>query len=146
MKSLMLLVLALLFSSGLFCQDFAKLKELEVDAKNIQLSKKFATDYLTTQKSGSFYQFKDEAIDALKTQLTEDVQKAVYKQLKDQFGEYKSLEYAETWIQKGSTAIKIFRFKGEFEKSNKKLEIRVVLNETDKIAGFWIKPWSDMLN
>jgi hypothetical protein len=133
----------------LFClnscgQDFKKLNESEVDSKKVQIANKFANDYLSQLKNGSFYQFQDEAIDALKNALTKETQKSVYKQLKDQFGDYQGIDYAETWIQSGNPAIKIFRFKGDFEKSNKKLEIRVVLNESDKIAGFWIRPWSDM--
>jgi 16S rRNA C967 or C1407 C5-methylase (RsmB/RsmF family) len=126
-------------------QDLKKLSDSETDLKKVQIAQKFANDYLTKLKNGSYYQLQDEAIDIFKNQLTEDNQKAMYKQLKDQFGDFKALEYTETWIQSSNSAIKIYRFKSDFEKSNKKLEIRVVLNESDKISGFWIKPWSDML-
>lgn len=101
---------------------------------------------MTAQRNGSYYQFKDEAVDIFKNSLTAENQKAGYKQLKDNFGDFKSLEYAETWIQKNNANFKICRFKGNFDKSNRKLEIRVILNGQDKIAGFWIRPWSDMLN
>ena len=146
MKS-MSLILGVCF---IFClnscgQDFRKLSGSEVDSKKVQIANKFATDYLMNLKNGSYYQFKDEAIDGIKNAFTEETQKTVYQQLKGQFGDFQGLEYAETWIQSGNPAIKIFRFKSDFEKSTKKLEVRVVLNESDKIAGFWIKPWSDML-
>ena len=111
----------------------------------MQIAEKFAGDYFTAQKNGSYYKFKDDAIDIVKNQLTEESQRAVYKQLRDNYGDFKSLDYTETWIQKGNTAFKIYRFKGDFDKSNKKLEIRVILNDSDKVAGFWIKPWSDMM-
>ena len=110
----------------------------------MQIAQEFASRYLTQLKNGGYYQFQDEAIDALKNQLTEQNQKTVYKQLKEQFGDFQSMEYAETWVQ-GNNSFQIYRFKSDFEKSNKKLEVRVVLDDSKKIAGFWIKPWSDML-
>jgi hypothetical protein len=116
-----------------------------VDSKKIEIAKKFAFNYMTAQKNNTFYKFKDEAIDILKNQLTEERQKAGYKQLKDNFGDFESLDYAETWIQKDNSAYKIIRFKSDFEKSANKLEIRVILNESDKVAGFWIKLWADIL-
>jgi 16S rRNA C967 or C1407 C5-methylase (RsmB/RsmF family) len=146
MKSFTLIIgVYILFSLNSCSQDFKKLNSADVDAKKIKISQKFANEYFTALKNGSYYQFKEEAIEILKNQLTEQNQKAIYQQLKDQFGDFKSLEYAETWIQSSNPSLNIFRFKGDFEKSNKKLEIRVVLNESDKISGFWIKPWSDML-
>ncbi len=142
--------IALIFSAFvLLCmdscsQDFKKLKESEVELKQVQIAEKFAGDLLTKLRDGSYYQFQDDAIDELKNLLTEENQKAVYQQVKEQFGDFQKLDYAETWIQSANPAIRIFRFKGDFEGSSTKLEIRVVLNESDKIAGFWVIPWSDM--
>jgi len=147
MKSITLFLVAFcLFSLHIYGQNFKKLNDSDVDYKKIKIAQVFANDFLTKLKVGSTYQFKNEAIDALKNQLTDENQKAVYQQLKGQFGDFQTLEYAETWIQNGNASIHIFRYKGNFDKSNKKLEIRVVLNESDKIAGFWVRPWSDMLN
>ena len=146
MKSFTLfLSVCILFSFNSCSQDYEKLNDAEVDSKKVQIAQNFANDFLTNLKNGSHYQFQNEAIDAIKNQFTEQNQKAVYQQLKDKFGDFQSIDYAETWIQNGNSSMNIFRFKGDFEKSNKKIEIRIVLNESDKIAGFWIKPWSDML-
>ena len=109
-----------------------------------EIANDFASNYLNTLKNGKTYIFRDEAIDAIKNQLTEENQKIMYQQLKSQFGDFQSLEYAETWVQNNNKSIQIIRLKGNFEKSNKNLEIRVVLNDSNQIAGFWIKPWSDM--
>jgi hypothetical protein len=35
----------------------------------------------------------------------------------------------------------IVRFKGIFSKSNEIPEIRIVLDQANKVAGFWYKPW-----
>jgi hypothetical protein len=147
MKSISLVLGAfIVFSLNSFGQDFKKLSDSETDKNKIKIAQKFASDFLGKLKSGETYVFQNEAIDPVKNQLSGETQKLLYQQLKTQFGDYKSLEYVETWVQGNSKAIGIFRFKGDFDKSNKKLEIRVVLNEADKIAGFFIKPWSDMLN
>lgn len=146
MKSILLILGAsIILSLNCSSQDFKKLKDSEIDKNKIKIAQDFASNFLTKLKSEKEYQFQDEAIDPFKKQFTSETQKLVYQQLKAQFGDFQSLEYSETWIQGNSKSISIFRFKGEFEKSTKKLEIRVVLNESDKIAGFFIKPWSDML-
>jgi uncharacterized protein YdeI (BOF family) len=141
------LILSFIFLLSLysFGQAYEKLKDADVNKEKIEIAKKFGTDYLTAQKNGSYYQFKDEAVDNLKSALTEQNQKAGYKILKDNFGDFKSLQYAETWISKNNPDYQIIRLKGDFEKSNQKLEIRVILDSSNKIAGFWIKPWSDTL-
>jgi hypothetical protein len=141
-------VLSLCFSACLnsFGHAYEKIKDGDVGSGKIEIAKKFAYGYLNSQKNGSYYQFKDEAIDVVKQKLTETLQKAGYKQLKDSFGDFLSLSYAETWISKNNPGFKIMRFKGDFDKSTQKLEIRVILNESDKIAGLWIRPWADGLN
>ena len=145
MKSILLFITGVLITLNSYSQNFKKIDESEANSKKVLIAQKFSNDYLTKVKNGSYYEFKDEAIDAVKNGFTEQSQKTFYEQLKAQFGEFQSLVYAETWIQEGNTTMKIFRFKSDFAKSNKKLEIRVVLDSNDKIAGFWIKPWSDML-
>jgi len=125
-------------------QDFRKLNNSETDNSKTKIAEEFASNYLNTLKNGKTYIFHDEVIDAIKNQLTEENQKIMYQQLKSQFGDFQSLEYAETWVQNNNKSIQIIRLKGNFEKSNKNLEIRVVLNDSNQIAGFWIKPWSDM--
>jgi len=116
MKSITLFPsLILLFCINSYGQAYMKLEPSDVDVKKVEIAKKFANDYLTQLKNNSYYQFKDEAIDVLKAQLTEERQKAGYKQIKDSFGDYKLIEYAETWIQKGSSVYKIYRFKGDLK-------------------------------
>ncbi len=136
---------SILFSSGACSQEFTKLKDSEADQNKIKIAKDFASGFLNSVKNGETYLFQDEIVDVLKNQLTAENQKATYQQLKNEFGDFQSLEYAETWIQGGNKTVQVVRLKGDFDKSNKKLEIRIVINESNKISGFWIKPWSDML-
>jgi uncharacterized protein YdeI (BOF family) len=146
MKTLfLLLILSFILSLNSFGQAYEKLKDSEVNKTKIEVATKFATDYLTAQKNGSYYQFKDEAVDNLKNALNEQNQKAGYKMIKDNFGDFKSLQYVETWLSKNNPEYQIIRLKGEFDKSTQKLEIRVILDSSNKIAGFWVKPWVDAL-
>ncbi len=125
-------------------QDFKKLEEKNVDPKQKEFTKKFANEYFSKQIAESYYQFKDdEATDEIIKFLTPEKQKAVYSQLKMGFGAFKSLEYSQTWAESNSKVV-IYRFKSTFGDSGKQ-EIRVVLNETGKIAGFFIKPWAENL-
>lgn len=144
-SKLVLLGISLIFSLTAYSQNFKKLSDSEVDENKVKIAQDFATDYLMQSKNGGYYKFQDEAIDALKNQLTEQNQKTIYQQLKAQFGDFKSLEYAETWVQGNDNSFQIIRFKSDFDKNVEKLEVRVVLDDSQKIAGFWIKPWSDML-
>lgn len=140
-----ILAVCFVFCLNSCSQDFKKLKESDVEPAKVQIAQDFSEKYLTKLKNGSFYSFQDEAVEIIKNSLTEEKQKSGYQYLKDNFGDYQSLEYAETWTQAGNSSIIVIRFKSDFDKSNKKLEVRVVLDESDKIAGFWIKPWSDIL-
>jgi 16S rRNA C967 or C1407 C5-methylase (RsmB/RsmF family) len=146
MKSSTFILFAFLFIHLNACsQDFKKLSASEVDKSKVKIAQDFASTFLTKLKNNETYQFEDKAIDAVKNSLTEETQKLLYEQLKNQFGDFQSLEYAETWVPAASKANQIIRLKGDFAKSNKILEIRTVLDESNKIAGFWIKPWSDVL-
>lgn len=145
MKKIVFVLVANIICLHVYCQDFKKLDKLDIDTVKCQIAEKFSIEYYTKLKNGSFYQFTDEAIDAIKNQMTEQMQKATYKQIKDNFGDFQSLNYEETWIQNSNPDMKIYRFKGIFDKSKEKLEIRVVIIKTGKIAGFWIKPWLDNL-
>ncbi len=126
-------------------QDLKKLSTSEVDKSKVKIAQDFASNFLSKLKNGETYQFQNEAIDAVKNSLTGETQKLVYEQLKNQFGDFQSVEYGESWVQGAGQENLIIRLKGDFTKSNKKLEIRVVLDKSNKIAGFWVKPWSDVL-
>ena len=146
MKTKCLIVSALFFISLISCsQDFQKLPGSKVDNAKLNIARNFAEKYMEASVNGTYYKFSDEAIDQLKSSLTPERQKAVYEQLESKFGGYESMEYAETWESSDDSGTMIFRFKAKFSKSPSLLEIKVVVNRDNKIAGLWIKPWSDLL-
>lgn len=151
MKNINLLPLALIigsfFISFTSCsQDFKKVNDDKIETKSLKIASGFIESFYSKLNKGSHYEFGEEATREVKNSITPEMQKNIYKQVKDQVGEFKSAEYVETWVQNANPDYKIMRYKGNFADSSTKLEIRVVLNDEDKIAGFFIKPWSDMLN
>lgn len=142
-KIILLLGVAILLGFGSCASDYKKSSEAEVNQETVQMVEQFATDYLTKLKNGEYYEFQDEATEQLKNGLTKEVQIASYKQVKDAFGDFESLEFIEMRVQEKEPVMYIYRLKGTFG-GGKKLEVRVVLNEEEKISGFWIRKWSDM--
>jgi len=126
--------------------EFKKLSDKKSDKKKIELATDFVNSYFATLKSGNTYNFNDVSIKAFSDVMTPAVQKQSYNQIIQNFGEFKSAKYSATWVDKANSNLEIIRFKGSFEKSNEPLEIRVVIDENNKIAGFWIKPWKNNLN
>ena len=146
MKSIaFILGISCILCLGSCSRDYKKLSPTEVDKENLQMVESFIVNYFTKLKNGEPYEFSHEATEMMKNQMTADFQKEAYRQLKEMFGDYKTSEYVETWIHSKEPAIKIFRFKSEFVNSKKKLEVRVVLDESNRISGFWVRPWSDIL-
>ena len=141
----LVLGICLLFCISSCSQDFKKLNNSEVDKSKVKLAQDFASDFFNKLKVGETYQFKNEATELIKNQFSEKVQRATYEQLKNGFGEFISVEYTEAWIQNSDKTNLIVRLKAKFEKSKKKLELRVVINKSNNVSGFWVKPWSDML-
>jgi hypothetical protein len=138
------LALLLIGCFGVNGQDFKKLGDKSTDTKQMEFAKKFAKSYFSKQISGSFYQFNaDEATDDMIRLLTAEKQKQAYTQIKSGFGEFKSLAYAQAWSDSNAKMV-IYRFTGIFGDNNT-LEIRVIINPQGKIAGFFIKPWTENL-
>jgi hypothetical protein len=134
-----------LLSASVYSQEFKKLDNANINQQQMEFAKKFAMDYFAKQLAGSYYSFQNnEAIDEMVKLLTPEKQKEVYVQIKSGFGDFKSLEYAQTWVD-NNAHLTVYRFKGTFGNNNL-LEVRVVLNYQGKIAGFFVKPWTENLH
>lgn len=127
-----------------YCQLFEKVPEEQVDQSKTELAKKFANHFFSALKDGKTYEFHGEATDMLIQNLTPEKQTQLYKYIVEQFGEYQSLEYAET-RKYAPESMTIVRFKGICDQSKGIPEIQVVLDKDNKIAGFWLFPWKDEL-
>ena len=126
--------------------EFKKLPENKTDKSKIEFATKIATSYFTTLKNGNSYDFENNAIKDFTEKMTPNFQKQTYDQIKKTFGNFESLKYSGTWVEKENNDFQIIRLKGKFENHKTPLEIRVVINSSNKIAGLWVKPWKDNLN
>jgi hypothetical protein len=145
LKNLLLISVGILISISTFSQNIEKLSEDKVDRNKIKVAQDFADRYFGASRDGRTYEFQDDAIAAVIQGLTPQVQKQVYQDIQSKYGDYKSLEYVETWTYSAGEIMTIVRFKGIFSKSDDKPEIRIVLDKANKIAGFFYKPWEQEL-
>jgi hypothetical protein len=121
-----------------------KMKESEVDAAMKEKAYELGLNIFLTYEKEEFKLMGDEATEDMRKIFTIDKQRQDHETIKQLFGEFESMDYAETWINLDGGYI-IFRFIGHFSGSTEKLEIRVVLDEKERLAGLWLLPWKDKL-
>jgi len=124
--------------------SYKKLPEIEVNPRQKILAGEIALRLLSAWKMGDYQELGPEATIPMQRGLTPEKQQQAYESIAARFGDFESLEYAETWISKKASPLMIYRFRGDFE-SGATLEIRVVMDSRDRLSGFWIKPWRRML-
>ena len=136
---------AALAATLLGCTGFEKVPEADVDAQQKAAAQRIAVRIYEGCVSGKHEALgEDEAIPEMREALAPAKLPGTCAAIKGQFGDYQSLDYAETWKPK-SGAIKVYRFKGHFSKNAEPPEIRVVMDGA-KLSGFWLKPWADTLH
>lgn len=128
-------------------QDFERLSDKEVRKNAIHIGEQFINEFHAALEEGAAYQFNaDNATSEVRQLFTPEMQIATFEQIKNQLGEYEHASYAEAWIQTSNPDYTILRYKAKFSNNSPQVEIRVVVNKSNKIAGFFVKPWSDVLN
>ena len=148
MKKIYRILIVLLITTSASCQsssEFKKVDESKLKKEEIESVKELSEKILVAQKNGGYYNLtEDEAIKEMVEGLNEKVQKQSYEQIKNLFGDYQDLKFESLMESEKGQKLKIYRFKGFFE-SESNIEIRTVLNDEGKLAGFFIKPWNDGL-
>ena len=148
MKKIFRILIILLVTTSASCQsssDFKKVDESKLKKEDIESVKILSEKILTAQKNGGHYNLsEDVATKKMVDGLNETVQKKSYQKIKNLFGDYQDLKFESLMESEKGKRLKIYRFKGFFE-SESNIEIRTVLNDEGKLAGFFIKPWTDKL-
>ena len=135
----------MLAATLLGCAGFEKVPEADVDAQQKAAAERIAARIYQGCNSGKHEPLgEDEAIPEMREALSPAKLPATCGAIKGQFGDYQSLDYAETWKPK-SGSIKVYRFKGHFSKNGEPPEIRVVM-DGPRLSGFWLKPWANELH
>lgn len=125
--------------------DFRKLPENEVDPGMRASAQELVTQLLTSWREGKFAPLGEEATLAMRSGLSPETQEQAYEQFKGMFGDFESMDYAETWVPADGSTLFIFRFKGRFTNTEATPEIRVVLDGQGKLSGLWVKPWKSRI-
>ena len=126
--------------------NYKKVEEDDVSQTGLRQAISLGEKLLLGQKSGNIYILsEEEAIPQVADGLTEGVQEASYENISSMFGEYGSMEFAEAWTLEADQLYTVYRFRGTFDATSEKPEIRIVLDKEAKLAGFWIRPWQDEL-
>jgi len=121
-----------------------KVSETDVDGAQRATAQALATRVYDGCRSRSHQPLgEDEAIKEMRDALTPAKLASTCTSIASQFGDYQSLDYAETW-KPSSGSLRVYRFKGHFSRSTDTPEIRVVMDGS-KLSGFWLKPWADTL-
>ena len=144
-RAMKILGTAVALSTLLACStQFEKVPEVDVDAQQKVAAQALATRIYEGCRTNTHTPLSEsEAIPEMRDALTPAKLTATCTSITTQFGDYQSLDYAETW-KPGSGGLRVYRFKGHFSRSTDTPEIRVVMDGT-KLSGFWLKPWAAAL-
>ncbi len=124
--------------------EFKKISKEEVGNDLIEKGNIFLDYYFAQMKSGGAVDFNEIGTKEIITAITPSIQKQVYGQVQELAGEYESASFKEAWVTESSPGMKILRYMGNFSKETP-LELRVVYNNVEKIAGYIVIPWKDQL-
>ena len=146
LNSILIFTIFLGISACISQNDFARVAESELDTQKIAYASQLADRMLNAQKEGRYYALREnEATRQMIDGLNEKAQKKSYMSLKAIFGDYKDLEFDHMMKSKSGSYLGVYRFKGSFEHQKADVEIRVVLDDQDKLAGFFVRPWREGL-
>ena len=148
MKIIVQCSLILFVLTSVCCQTKNRFEEIDksnIDQTLLEFATELSRKILMKQRNGTYYQFtEDEATRQMIEGLNQSLQESSYKKIKALFGDFRDLKFNSLWEPKDDSGMKIYRFKGDFE-SNTDTEIRTVLDKEGKLAGFFIKLWSEDL-
>lgn len=138
---LMLAFFTLAFTSSQSQTNYVKVDKSKVVQEELEFAKDLSNKLLTAQKNGGYYSLSEnEATKKMVDGLNESRQISSYSKIKSLFGDYRDLKFESLMKNK----YLIYRFKGVFD-SGADIEIRAVLNNKRKLAGFFVRPWKETL-
>jgi molybdopterin-guanine dinucleotide biosynthesis protein A len=137
------LALAVIVSTVSAESPFKPLPAAEVNQSQKDKARKIAVHLLTAWRERRFEPLSTDYSSRMKEVMTSAAQEKAYYSLKALFGDFKSLQYAETVIAPNLPEFIIYRFRGTFSDAKEKPEVRVVFDKKGKVAGFWVKHWKD---
>ncbi|MCA1960432.1 MAG: DUF3887 domain-containing protein [Desulfomonile sp.] len=122
---------------------FLPIPPRQVDQAAKAKAQQAAERLLTGWREGKFAPLPDEFTVEMAANFPPEDQQAAHNNLKALFGELRSLEFAEAVSSPTLAGHVIYRFRGKFSATDADPEVRVLMNNEGKIAGFWVRHWMD---
>ncbi len=126
-----------------FQQKFEKVDAAAVDQAKLEHATTLTQNLLLEQRKGGYYELiPEEATSAMISGLNERRQKKSYAEIRKMFGDYKSISFDHMMHSTTGVYLEIYRFKGDFDLSDAEIEVRAVFDADQKLAGFFVRPWT----
>ena len=124
--------------------DFHKVDEQLVDNERKEKAREYALELIKSFEAGKFDKIDRYGTEYMKEMMTPARQDSIYELINAEYGKFVSMEYVSAWAEE-KKSLTAFRFRGEFEKTDNRPEIRIMLSSEDSLDGFWIRPWKESL-
>ncbi|RMF30216.1 MAG: hypothetical protein D6765_03420, partial [Bacteroidetes bacterium] len=126
--------------------EFEQVPPEERDEVQEQIAEAFAWRFFRVCDSGRFETLsEEEATQTMAKALTPERQQQACEENRARYGKLEALRLVEVARPKGGSALRIFRFRGDFTNSVEQPEIRVVLDGRNRLAGIWLRPWNEKM-
>jgi len=143
-RNISIIVTVVLFTFSACAQKMEKIPADKVNPDKVELAKQFNDEFFEKSAKGDTMDFEGRITKEMEMVFSPDKQMTLYNQFKSQLGDYEGCEFTEAWYVNMMQEYDVYRFYGKFSNQQGKWEIRVVLDNDDLVAGYYIKPWSDI--
>lgn len=133
---------ALLILAGCARSPYVRVPEDQIDADRKATAERVAYRLLTGWREGRYEPLSDDFTPEMQDALNPRAQRQVHADLRARMGELRSLDFVEAWASRQPPPLVLYRFRGTFSETSERPEVRVVLDERGRVAGFWCLKWS----
>jgi len=141
-----LLAVVLLFCCAGCTSNYKKINPANVNATELQFARQMAIKIMDKFESYDYSALT--AVDAT-PEAVKGFSATVIQQscdlLRNKYGTFRGVEFAEAYKPINDSSHTIYRFKGNFKQATKAPEIRITIDENGKFAGFFTTKWKDKL-
>jgi hypothetical protein len=121
--------------------DMEKVPDAEINAAHKKVAEDFGNKIMQAWAKNEYPTVGDEAIEEFRKAHNEvERQKSADKTIEDAYGNFQSMTFSSAQRSK-PPKFELYVFKGTFEKGT--AAVQVTLDTNGKIAGHFVRPWTD---
>jgi hypothetical protein len=122
---------------------FFPIPDDKIDREEESKARRIAAQLLNKWNEGKFEPLSDDFALTFAQALPPEDQEKAHNQLRAIFGDFRSLAFVEALSSLKLPLLTMYRYRGVFSATGANPEIRLVMDEEGKVAGFWVKHWQD---